>query len=192
MAKEKKHFKVVFNAPVTLGFSILCVIALILGFITNNGTTKALFSVYRSPMGVFTIFRMFGHVFGHISWEHLTGNLMMILVLGPMLEEKYGSKDIAFIMAVTAFVTGLVNYIFFPHVALLGASGIVFAFILLSSVTGIKQGEIPITLIVVTILYLGTEIYSGVTAKDNVSQLTHIVGGLVGAGLGMLGAPKQK
>lgn len=192
MAKEKKKFKIKFNAPVTLSFALICVIALILNNITNGYTNRTLFSVYNASLAnPFTYVRMIGHAIGHASWAHLTGNMMMILLLGPILEEKYGSKDILFVMIATAFVTGLVHFLFFKGVMLLGASGIVFAFILLSSVTGIKQGEIPITLILVVILYLGTEIHDAVTIKDNVSQLTHVIGGLTGAWLGFLGVPKN-
>ncbi len=67
---------------------------------------------------------------------------------------------------------------------LLGASGVVFAFILLSPFTSVREGSIPITLVLVAALYIGGQVYSGVFADDNVSQLTHIVGGCVGAGLG--------
>jgi len=59
------------------------------------------------------------------------------------------------VMAVTALVTGLVQFIFFPHSALLGASGIVFMMIVLSSFTESRGGGIPITLILVVIFYLG-------------------------------------
>lgn len=103
---------------------------------------------------------------------------------GILLEEKYGSSNILFVILATALVTGVVNYIFFPHAQLLGASGVVFAFILLSPFTSVKEGSIPITLVLVAALYIGGQIYSGIFTKDNVSHLTHIVGGCVGAGLG--------
>ena len=84
----------------------------------------------------------------------------------------------------TAFVSGLVQFIFFPATALLGTSGIVFMMIVLSSLAGMRNGSIPLTLIVVVILYLGGEIVDAVTAQDNISQLTHIIGGLCGAAMG--------
>jgi len=127
---------------------------------------------------------MIGHVFGHAGWEHFIGNIMLLLIVGPLLEEKYGSSNILFVILATALATGIVNYIFFPHVQLLGASGVVFAFILLSPFTSVREGSIPITLVLVAALYIGGQVYSGVFADDNVSQLTHIVGGCVGAGLG--------
>lgn len=101
-----------------------------------------------------------------------------------MLEEKYGSSNILFVIFTTAIVTGVVNFIIFPRVQLLGASGVVFAFILLSSFTSIREGTIPVTFILVAIIYIGGQIYDGIFVRDNVSNLTHIIGGAVGSGLG--------
>ena len=110
----------------------------------------------------------------------------MILVVGPLLEEKYGSSNILFVILSTALATGIVNFIFFPNVQLLGASGVVFAFILFSSLTSITEGKIPITFILVAIIYIGEQVYRGIFVNDNVANLTHIIGGLVGSGLGYI------
>ena len=67
---------------------------------------------------------------------------------------------------------------------MLGASGVVFAFILLSSFVGFKEGKIPFTFILVALLYIGEQIYQGFFVQDNISNLTHILGGIVGALLG--------
>lgn len=179
---EKKRLKIVVNAPVIIWFSVVCTAALILSMVTNGLSNILVFSVYRSSLtDPLTYARFFCHVFGHANVSHLIGNLTMILVIGPMLEEKYGSKKILLVIAITAFVTGLINFIFFPGVALLGASGVVFAFILLASITGAKNKEIPLTFIMVAVLYLGEQVYEGVFVSDNVSQLTHIVGGVAGS-----------
>ena len=181
----KRKLKVSFNSPVVLWFSIICLAALILGTVTQGASTRALFSVYRSSLAnPLTYIRFIGHVFGHADWSHFIGNIMLLLVVGPMLEEKYGSSNILFVILATALVTGIVNFIFFPHVALMGASGVVFAFILLSSFTSIREGTIPVTFILVALIYIGGEIYDGVFVKDNVSNLTHIIGGGVGSWLG--------
>ena len=65
----------------------------------------------------------------------------------------------------TAFVSGMVHWLFFPGTALLGASGIVFMMIVMSSLAGMKNGCIPITLILVLVLYIGGEIVDGVMLK---------------------------
>ena len=180
-----KKLKVSFNSPVVLWFSIICLGALIAGIITQGATTTKFFSVYRSSLtSPLTWFRFVGHIFGHSNWEHFIGNITLLLVVGPMLEEKYGSSNVLFVILTTAIVTGVVNYIFFPRVQLLGASGVVFAFILLSSFTSIREGTIPVTFILVAIIYIGGQIYDSIFVRDNVSNLTHIIGGAVGSGLG--------
>ena len=138
--------RISFNSPVILTFAIICLISLALGELSDGKTTEMFFSVYRSSLtNPATYVRFAGHVFGHAGWDHFLGNIMLILVVGPLLEEKYGSSNMIFIILATALVTGIVNFVFFPHIRLLGASGVVFALILLSSFTSIKEGSIPLT-----------------------------------------------
>ena len=82
-------------------------------------------------------------------------------------------------------MSGLVHWFLFPGTMLLGASGIVFMMIVMASLAGMRDGCIPITLILVLVLYLGNEIVDGVMLSDNISQLTHIIGGICGAVLGL-------
>lgn len=185
MKNTNKKLGISYNSPVILGFTGICFLSLIIGIITKGVSTNLLFSVYRSSlMDPLTYIRFVGHIFGHAGWEHFIGNIMFILVTGPLLEEKYGSANILFVILSTALVTGLVNFIIFPHVQLLGASGVVFAFILLSSFTSIREGSIPLTFILVAVIYIGGQVYDGLFVKDNISNLTHILGGIVGSGLG--------
>lgn len=188
MSKNNPHKlknKISFNSPVILGFTAICLVSLLLSILTHGASNHMVFSVYRSSLlNPLTYVRFFGHVFGHASWSHFMNNIMYILIIGPLLEEKYGKADMIMIIAVTALVTGLINFIFFPHVQLLGASGVVFAFILLSSFTGFQNGKIPVTFILVAVIYIGQQIYSGVFEKNNISELTHIIGGLVGSVFG--------
>ncbi len=185
MKNTGRKIKFSFNSPIVLGFTIICFLALVLNWLTRGWANNAVFSVYHSSLlSPFTYIRMIGHIFGHANWEHFIGNIMLILVVGPLLEEKYGSSNLLFVILATALVTGIVNYVFFPHVQLLGASGVVFAFILLSPFTGVKEGTVPVTLVLVALIYIGGQVYDGLFLKDNVANLTHILGGLVGAGLG--------
>ena len=190
----KKKLRLSFNAPAVLTFTALCVIVQLISMLTRGESNRVLFSVYRaSLLDPLTWIRCFTHVLGHAGWEHLLGNIMYILILGPMIEEKYGSATTAFIMVITALVIGVINMVFFPGVMLLGASGIVFAFILIASITIREDNTIPITFILVALLYLGQQIWQGLFREDNVSQMAHIVGGAVGAVLGfLLGKAKQK
>ena len=136
MESKFGRIKVSNNSPVIVIFSLMCVVAFFINGMTQGTANRALFSVYRAPLtDPFTYVRMFGHIFGHANWNHLISNLTLILVVGPLLEEKYGSRNMIIVIVVTALITGLVNYTFFPSVRLLGASGVAFAFVLLSPFT---------------------------------------------------------
>ena len=173
------------NAPAVLGFAALCLLAQLLSLLTGGASNTAVFSVYRaSLLNPLTWLRMVTHVFGHTGWDHLIGNLMYILILGPMLEEKYGTSNLIFVMLAAALATGLIQFVFFPGTRLLGASGVVFAMILLSSITGDETKSIPLTFILVAVLYIGQQIYQAFAVQGNISYMAHIVGGLVGAALG--------
>ena len=178
--------RIQYNAPVVLSFAILSFGVLLLHKFTNGRSTAAFFSVYRSSfrdLGTYPRFVL--HVLGHTSYAHYIGNMMMILVVGPPLEERYGSRPLFWAIFLTALVSGMVHWLFFPGTALMGASGIVFMMIVMSSLAGMREGCIPLTLILVLALYVGGEVVNGVTLADNVSQLTHIIGGLCGAFLGI-------
>lgn len=176
-----KYLKMIqYNSPVVLTFVLVSLVSLLLGIATGGESTRLLFCVYRSaPTDPLAYVRLFGHVLGHANLSHYVGNMMLFLLLGPMIEEKYGSKLLLGMIVITALVTGLMNIMFFSS-ALLGASGIVFMLIILSSMVRLEEGKIPLTMILVVIIYLGQEIYNGIVSQDSVSQLAHVLGGLCG------------
>lgn len=181
----KKKLKITLNAPIVIGFVAICMGTMVLNWMTKGITNQILFMTYHSSLkSPMTYVRFLTHVLGHADWEHLMGNMCYILLLGPMLEEKYTSKVLVAVIAMTAIVTGLVNYVLFPNAALCGASGIVFAFIIMSSFTGFKEGEIPLTFILVAVFFIGQEIIQGILVIDNISNMAHIVGGILGGVLG--------
>jgi GlpG protein len=180
-----RHIKITFNSPAVLLFVIICFVATAMGAVTNGRITQMLFMTYHSSLSdPMTYVRFLTHVFGHMDWSHFIGNASYLLLLGPMLEEKYGSKIILKVMLVTALVTGIINYIFFWNIGLCGASGIVFAFIIMASFTGFRNGEIPLTFLLVAVIFIGQQIYEGIMVQDNISNMAHIAGGLVGAVVG--------
>lgn len=191
--KKKHKFIITLNAPVTLGFVFICFVVTLVGILTKGASTKQFFMTWHSSLlNPLTYLRFFTHVFGHSGWEHFINNAMYLLILGPMLEEKHGSATLAEIIGITAVITGLISYIFFPGIALCGASGVVFAFIILASFTGFHEGEIPLSFLVVAVLYIGGQIIQGITVKDNISQMAHIIGGVIGAVIGFMLNRKKK
>lgn len=184
--------KIHYNSPVILSFFLMSLAALCLGAVTNGWTTMRLFSVYRAPLSdPLTFVRLFGHVLGHAGYEHFAGNMVLLLVVGPPLEEKYGSFTLLAGILLTAAISGVLHSIFFPGTALLGASGIVFMLIMLSSLAGMRAGSIPLTLILVAVLYLGQELYSAIFIQDNVAHIMHMVGGACGTAFGYIASGRK-
>ena len=177
-----------YNSPVVLTFFLLSLGALALDGATGGWTTTHLFCVYRSSLkDPLFYLRLFGHVLGHADLEHFLSNMLLFLVVGPPMEEKYGSVPLLQAIVLTAFVSGVLQCILFPGVALLGASGIVFMLIMLASLSG-GTGGIPVTMLLVAALYLGDQIYAILFVQDNVANFMHIVGGVCGTAFGFYSA----
>jgi len=178
--------RIQYNAPVTLTFAIISALSLALNHYTSGQSNRLLFMVYRAPLtDPLMYLRLFTHALGHSGPAHYLNNFLIILLVGPMLEEKYGAKWMIKMMIVTAFITGLLWVMMSPY-SKLGASGIVFMLILLSSFTNLKKGHIPLTLILAVVIYLGREIVSAATLDDNIAYMSHIVGGICGALFGFI------
>ncbi len=181
-----------YNSPVILTFFLLSLGVLFLGQYTGGWTTTHLFSVYRSSLKdpLFYI-RLFGHVLGHGSWDHFLNNMLLLLVVGPPMEEKYGSLPLLKGILLTALISGILQCALFPRTALLGASGIVFMLIMLASLSGFSGG-IPVTMLLVAALYLGQQIYDIIFVRDNVANFMHIVGGVCGTVFGYVNAGPRR
>ncbi len=175
--------RITYNAPVVLTFTLLAVLV----FLLPKDTRLHYFAAHPQIIDTSSYLGLITHIFGHASWEHLLGNFMLILLLGPILEERHGSLSLLIMILITALVTGLIN-VAFSSSFLLGASGVVFMMIILASTANIKQREIPLTFIAIAVLYLGGEIYRAVASDDNVSRMAHLIGGLTGGVFGFLGA----
>lgn len=186
--------RIKFNSPVILWFAIISGAVLAASYATGGMIRDTFFVCYKSSLrDPLFYLRLFTHMLGHQNLSHYTSNMMMFLLIGPILEEKYGSRKLIEIILLVAGVTGIFHVLLFPNTGLLGASGIVFAFIILVSVTGTRnENEIPLTMVIVAIIYIGQELYNGIIVSDNISQLTHIIGGLIGALYGMTVRPKRR
>ncbi len=184
----KKHsIRLQYNAPVILSFALVSLGVLGLALLTGGKSNALLFCVYRAPLrDPLTYPRFLLHVLGHSDLNHYLSNMLLLLVVGPPMEEKYGSRQMLLFIAITALATGLSQFLFFPGSALLGASGVVFMLIMLSSLSGAGEGAIPITLLCVAVLYLGRELLDGLRQSDQISQLTHMIGGVCGIVFGFL------
>lgn len=186
--------KIKYNAPTTLTFTILSGIVLLLSGTVMPTLTQNWFST-PAPFHANQFqdyVKLVSHAMGHANIEHYLSNFSFILLLGPILEASYGSLGLLLMMFATALITGILNIVLFPSTILLGASGIVFMMILLASFTNFNKGEIPLTFILILVIYLGREVWNALANKDNISQFAHVLGGLSGSFFGFLMPRKQQ
>lgn len=183
--------KLSYNSPVILSFSLAAIVVFAVDTL-SLGVLKPLFSlsgsfVFSNPI---SYLQLVSYTLGHANLEHLVGNLSLLLLVGPVVEERYGSASTLAMMLVTAVLTAVLHIVLFPY-GLLGASGLVFMFIILASFTNAKSGEIPITFILVMLLFVGKEVLNSLNVADNISQFAHIIGGVIGGAFGLLMAPSK-
>ncbi len=177
---KKPGFRLSYNSPVVLTYAALCLVLLAVDWLTQGWFNRNVMVCYGHPslLDPMTYVRCVTYFFGHSGWAHYASNMLLMLLVGPVVEEKYGSGNLAFMIMVTGIASGIIHCIFFDG-GIIGASGIVFMMIILSAFTNMKKGEIPLSLILVAAIYLGREIVSAFT-PDTVSQFGHIIGGIFG------------
>ena len=175
------HLKLDYNSPVILSYLIISLFACFLNFLSKGKTNKLFFSNYRSSfLHILTYIRMFSHSIGHYNFHHLVHNFLFILLIGPMIEEKYGSIPLIYMFLITSFGIALIN-ILIHNYTILGASGNVYMLIVLSSFTNITEGKIPLTLILILIFYIFSEIKGTIFERNTkIYHDGHLLGALFG------------
>lgn len=189
----KTRLKIDYNAPYCLSFALLAMLVYAMDTLTGGWMVAHWFSIPGSAgFGDWSTYpRLVLHVLGHASAPHLFSNIIVFLLVGPMLEEMYGPGLLFFLSLITAVITGLIMMVFFSG-ALAGASGIVFAFIILSSFANAKTGTIPLTFILISLIFLGGEVIRAFSGEDQIAQFAHIAGGVLGGFIGFFMARRAE
>lgn len=178
-----------YNAPVTFSFSLACILVMLLDQYVFPGFVGAYLTAPGAdfnPGVASNDFAVLLYPFGHESWTHLWNNFLFLLLLGPILEEKYAPKPLLLMMLTTTIVTGIFN-ILMKQPPLVGASSLVFMMIMLVSFARTKGGDIPVSFILIFVLFLLAELTRGAqNSNPSVSNLAHIIGGVCGTIFGFL------
>lgn len=175
-----------YNSKVIITYLLICILSWILNLITRGKSNKLFFESYRSsPLNPLTYVRLFTHSIGHRDWDHLVNNFLIILLIGPMIEEKYGSINLIIMFLITSLLIAIFN-IMFSNYSILGASGNVYMLIVLSSFSNIQEGKIPLTVVLICIFYVIGEIKRTITErKSKVYHDGHLIGALCGLAFGI-------
>lgn len=186
MKIDFNNIKFDYNSKVIITYLFISLIAWLLNTLTRGKTNKLLFENYRSsPFNPLTYIRLFTHSIGHKNLDHLVGNFLYILLVGPMIEEKYGSINLIIMLLITSLIIALFNIIF-NNYTILGASGNVYMLIVLSSFANIQEGKIPLTVVLIFIFYIIGEMKNSlIDKKSKTYHDGHLIGALCGLLFGL-------
>ena len=169
-----------YNSVVILSYFFICLLVHILNVITKDKINRFLVFRRGSLLNPMTYIRLIASGLCHKDWSHFRNNFITILLIGPLLEEKYGSINLLYMLIITTFVSSLVHLFIYDGGAI-GASDNVYMLIVLCSIVNITDGKIPITLILIILFYVVDEIIKQFSSKnDNISHDSHIVGAICG------------
>lgn len=180
--------KLDYNAPVILTYFFICLVILIIDKLSHGKFSETFFTTYKNDplLNPLTYFKLISHSLGHADWDHLYSNFIKILLIGPLIEEKYGSINLLIAMVLTSLIIGIVNKLLGKG-GILGASGIAYMLIILSSFVNMENGKIPITLTLIILFFVVDEVIKLLRRKkDGISHLGHVTGAICGIVLGML------
>lgn len=199
MAKKKFKFNFVFDSPVTISFSLLSVLLFVLNCLAFKGTLDV--KILSSPTTsagpipfmatqISSYLRLFLYAFGSQNFVGLLSNLLFLLMLGPVMEERYGSLVIGIMMAVSVLFSGVLNTCF-CETSLQGCMPIIFMMIFLNSFMSFSKKKIPVSFLVIFVFYIAREV-SGKTFSEIVGLIICITGGLCGSLFAFLTSPKVR
>lgn len=177
-----------YNSPAILTYFFICLIILMIDKLCKGKFSATFFTTYKndSLLNPLTYFKLISHSLGHTDWDHLYSNFIKILLIGPLIEEKYGSINLLIAMIITSLIIGIINKLFGKG-GILGASGVAYMLILLSSFVNMENGKIPITLTLIILFFVVDEVIKLFRRKkDGVSHLGHITGAICGVVFGIL------
>eukprot|EP00934_Nitzschia_sp_Nitz4_P002317 Nitzschia sp. Nitz4//scaffold45_size130396//54893//55786//NITZ4_003446-RA/size130396-processed-gene-0.184-mRNA-1//1//CDS//3329552389//2317//frame0 len=175
--------KMTVEAPVTVGFVFLCVTVHALNVSIFPGFSRSVLGVRQDFhfLHLWHYVQLLTQIVAHENMIHLRGNMTNILLVGPSTEKEFGSRNLIIIMVAVAISSGFGHVLFGPkNTSQIGASGVVFAMILLNSLVSASYGKIPVAFVLTAVMWAGDELWKLFFARDSVSHMAHLLGAVVG------------
>lgn len=199
MAKKKFSLNFTYDSPVSLSFVILSVLILVLDLtVLKLKLNQSILLSPTSSAGAFpfafsdvkSIFRLFLYIFGGTDKTVFLTNCLLIILMGPEMEERYGSIIIGIMIFVAAFFAGVLNACFCKN-PMSGCNSVVFMFILLDTILTFSKKRIKATSIAIIALFICREVFIG-NVNGAVGVMITIAGGLCGSLFAFLASPRAR
>jgi GlpG protein len=170
------------EAPVIVAYCLLCITIHILNLTVLRGISFQMgVDSEMDPWNLLQYIRFLTHILAHDSIGHLKGNMTNLLLVGPAAEASFGHRVIVQVIVTVAISSAMTHLIVGRYNSRqLGATGVVFAMILLNSLVSAKSGKIPVSFVLTSVLWLGDEAWKLFFSNDGISHSAHLTGGLIG------------
>ncbi len=200
---SKKSFKLIYDSPVAVSFVLLSLLLYVLDSFALKGKLGAFFSV-PSPFNFskpIMYFSLVFHVFANDTWQHFFVDSLMIMILGSVLEERYGSSFLGVMIFISCLVSGVLSVCAHAH-GIQGASEVVFTLIILSAMSLLLKKQLSCTWILIFVFYIAYGV-SGIASPNSslsssgffqksIPVFISFVGGVCGSLFGLLACPKKR
>lgn len=131
------------------------------------------------------VWQFITYMFVHGSPLHLLFNLYALMIFGNILERSLGSREFLFFYFLTGILGGVFCFVIYQltgmvNVAIMGASGAIYAMLFLESVLAPQSRVvlffiIPLKMPVAMLIFIGLEILSQLTGGgDGIAHLVHL------------------
>lgn len=171
-----RHRLITFGSLVTISILVSTFVIVIIGqFVNSNVVPKLAINLKAVDWTMVT------HIFAHGNYEHWTLNATLIALLGPSIEERYGSITTLLMIIATAFIAGIVGHCIIS--SCVGLSTIVYMMLVLNLFRDNENG-IPFISIFIIAFFVLPEFFAG--NAGIIAHWAHITGALCGFGFGFL------
>ena len=201
---KKNTFKLSYNAPFTITLCAVSLIVFLIDKFAFKGSLMAKAFICRSHTGAIPFdfknikdyITLLSHALGNSSISTLLLNMILALILGPVLEERYGSPVMILMSVITTLIAGVLTACL-GNTPLSGFQSIVIMMIFLSSLQPFQKKDLQISWIAVIIFYLVMDFIdlsdsNFTTVQKLISPAIELCAGLAGSLFGFLSAPKKK
>lgn len=202
---KKNSLKVVFDSPVVLVFSFVSAAIFAADLIFKLNISEKVFECHGAKSvpafdfkSAMDYARLVIYPFCSVNATSFFFNIAFVLLLGPVLEERYGSLMLALMIFITSLVGGVITACVSTF-GISGCGGIVFMMIILSVLSVFIKKQLPVSWIFIFILYLAFSLAVGKKnssfvsfMNENIPVFIQLASGICGSLFGFFVCPKKR
>lgn len=199
MSRKNFNLKFSYDAPVSQTFVIITVAIFLLDLLVFKlklntsyliAPTSAAGNLPFSLKEPLSWVRLLFYIFGGTDKALLFTNLLFVILIGPTMEERYGSIIIGLMFFVSAMFTGVLN-VCACKFGISGCSSVVFMLLILNALMFFTKKTVSATSITMILLFVCREFFIQ-NPNGIAGTLITLAGGLCGSLFAFIASPKAR